>query len=53
VTGFGFSDVDGLGVAIDRVDLAASVNRPDLENVTAVAPEPAAVQRIKTTLGYS
>src|SRR5207344_1054035 len=47
VCGFGFGDVDRLGVEIDRVDLAVGIDSLNLQNVTAVGPDPAAVQRVE------
>ena len=38
----------GLGLRYDRVDLAAGIDSADLQDVTAVEPEPTAIQRIKT-----
>ena len=49
--GFGFSDMDWLGIEIPRVDLATGIDSANLENITAIRSEPAPVQHIKIAVG--
>jgi hypothetical protein len=45
--GLGFGDVDRSGIEIRRVDRAAWIDGPDLQNIAAVGPKPAAIERLK------